>query len=105
VSSAVQDVIMTATTFPPSPPNSPPPILLHGMQRIHKFNRRVPDDVMIQMALYRVEGKAIDVVLSANIPLRTADGRGMEPAEVERIKTAFVTAAQSFRIVDFGLFA
>ena len=93
-------------TIPSDPSSSvtPLPILLEGTQEVKKFNRQVADEVRILLALYRIDSKKVDIVFSANLPLKTETG-GMGPEELERTKSAFMAAAQSFRILDFGLFA
>lgn len=82
---------------------TPSPILLHGSQRIRKFNAITHDDVDIIIALFRVHtgGKSADLVVSANIP-RTAEGGaggGYATAASE-----FYALVSSLRIINYDLF-
>lgn len=86
-----------------SPTATPAPILLEGTQEIKKFNRPTADEVQILLALYRVEGKNVDVVFSVNIPVKS-EGGGTGLQERNVAKDAFLAAARSFHIHDFGLF-
>lgn len=71
-----------------------------------KFNHTTPDDVRILLALYRVESKNVDLVMSMNVPVKAAgDGAMPDPASSERVQKDFEAAAASLTIVDFGLFA
>lgn len=80
---------------------TPVPILLEGVQMVSKFNRTELDRVRILMALYRIEEKKIDLVVSFNIPGLAVDE--MAPID-QNVIADFQTLAQSLRIVDFGLF-
>lgn len=76
------------------------------MQLVPKFNRPTPDHVTIFLALFRVEGKGSDVVLSVNIPTASQNPEvtvSDEP-EFEAVHKAFRRAAETLKIVDFGLF-
>ncbi|KLO07989.1 Mog1p/PsbP-like protein [Schizopora paradoxa] len=84
--------------------STPSPIFLHGQQTVKKFNRTVPDEVQIMLALYRIEGKSVDLVFTANLPVATEAGDGMSEDQLKEAKDAFITAAHSLRIDDFGLF-
>ncbi|EJU05527.1 Mog1p/PsbP-like protein [Dacryopinax primogenitus] len=92
---------------PPCPPNQPVPTLLTGRQFVRKFNRPEPDEVRIVLALFRIPAKNADVVMSMNFPVKL-EATGPVP-DVERKwefwRIVFMTAVQSFQIVDFGLFA
>ena len=85
--------------------NTPPAIALKGVQLVPKFNSTIADRVRIMMAVFRVESKAIDVVVTFNIPVVSADGGAIGNEDVERFETDFDTFVRSFRIIDFGLFA
>lgn len=85
--------------------NTPSPVVVVGTQQIKKFNRPTPDDVRIFLALYRVESKNVDLVLSMNIPLRTSDGQSVPESDQTAARQVFDTAVRSLRIIDFGLFA
>ncbi|KAF8559514.1 Mog1p/PsbP-like protein [Imleria badia] len=83
---------------------TPSPIILHGSQRIHKFNAIAADDVDIVIALFRVNsgGKSADLVVSANIP-RSSDGSvGKERAAA--IASEFNSLISSLRIINYDLF-
>ncbi|TFY68903.1 hypothetical protein EVG20_g3375 [Dentipellis fragilis] len=84
---------------------TPSPMVLKGTQNVPKFNRTNVDNVAILLAVYRVEGKRVDVVLSMNIPLLADDHGEAKPEQVETAKAAFDTAVRSLSIIDFGLFA
>ena len=58
----------------------------------------MPDDIRIYLAVYRVETKNVDIVLSMNVPVSAQ-------AEEEAYKAIFETAVRTLHIVDFGLFA
>ena len=85
--------------------STPPAIVLKGVQLIRKFNSTVPDKVRIMMAVFRVESKAIDVVVTFNIPIVSADGGAVGIEGVERSETDFDIFVRSFCISDFDLFA
>jgi hypothetical protein len=57
------------------------------------------------MALYRVETKNIDIIVTFNVPLISEDGGAVNAQELEEVKKHFDQFTRSFRIVDFGLFA
>ena len=84
---------------------TPRPILLEGSQKVAKFNRATPDDVQVFVALFRVESKKNDIVLTVNVPTTTGS-RSVDGTDVvETYKSAFLSAAGSLKIVDYGLFA
>lgn len=60
------------------------------------------DDVRIFLALYRVEEKGVDLVLTLNFPMNVGQGGTRTEEEAKR---AFYSIATSLRIVDFDLFA
>ena len=80
------------------------PIILEGEQLVPKFNRTVPDKVLILMALYRITDKNADIVLTANIPVARADGPPANIEDIQRAKRDFDIAARSLRIIDDALF-
>ena len=84
--------------------NTPPAIVLKGVQLVPKFNLTVADKVRIMMAVFRVESKAIDVVVTFNIPVVSVDGGAVGNEGVERSEMDFDIFVRSFRIIDFGLF-
>lgn len=85
--------------------DTPSAILLSGFQLIRKFNRPSPDEVQIFMALFRVEGHQIDIVVTFNVPTRAEDGGAVDPGGLTSTSEDFQTLARSLQIVDFGLFA
>ncbi|OCB84107.1 Mog1p/PsbP-like protein [Sanghuangporus baumii] len=102
--SEVLSVVVPDETSP-SATGTPSPILLDGSQRVAKFNRVTPDDIRILLAIYRFKSKGIDLVLSANLPVAKETGGGLNEADFNVAKEAFLTAAQTLKIIDFGLFA
>lgn len=56
------------------------------------------------MALFRVESKAIDLVVTFNTPVVSVDGGAVGNEGVERSETDFDIFVRSLRIHDFGLF-
>ena len=85
--------------------NTPSAIVLKGEQLVPKFNKRTPDQVKILMAVFRVEDKNIDVVVTFNIPVEAADGGAVAAEDVAKVESDFGALVKSFRIVDFSLFA
>jgi len=57
------------------------------------------------MAVFRVESKAVDVVVTFNIPIVSVDGGAVGNEGVAKSQTDFNTFVRSFRIIDFDLFA
>ena len=85
--------------------NSLEPITLEGEQMVPKFNKTTPDKVQVLLALFRIRDKKVDLVLSANIPIVTADGSPTNAEGVERARNEFGAAARTLQIVDYNLFA
>jgi len=56
------------------------------------------------MALYRVERKHVDLVLTMNIPIETSEGDSVGKEGISAAKSDFDTVATSLRIVDYRLF-
>jgi hypothetical protein len=83
---------------------TPSPIILHGTQRICKFNAITADDVDILVALFRVhsKGESADLVVSANIPRSSEGGVGQRLAA--DVASDFNKLVSSLRIVDYNLF-
>jgi hypothetical protein len=69
---------------------------------VPKYNSTVPDRVVILLALFRVESKDRDVVLTANLPVQDSTD---SPQQHNLYVAAFNRAVASFTIQDFGLFA
>jgi len=82
-----------------------PAIVLRGNQMVPKFNQTTPDKVQILMALFRIESKRIDLVVTFNIPLEAVDGGVVNSRDMGKVEADFDTFSRSLRIVDFGLFA
>ncbi len=84
---------------------TPSAIVLRGQQRVQKFNSTSLDDVRILLALYRVETKGVDLLLTLNFPMNVA-GEGGTRTEEQYVEACrdFGSIATSLRIVDFGLF-
>ncbi|EPQ26965.1 uncharacterized protein PFL1_05600 [Pseudozyma flocculosa PF-1] len=87
------------------PAPTPRPSLLVGTQVIKKFGKATePDDlVRIRLALWRLEGKSVDLVMSLNEPLPR--GTAAEAAPSADLDAAFEQAAASLKIRDWSLFA
>ncbi|KAI0078185.1 Mog1p/PsbP-like protein [Panus rudis PR-1116 ss-1] len=83
---------------------TPSHTLLTGRQLVTKFNKSEVDEVQIFMALYRIESKNTDLVLTMNVPLRSADGGAVGEEGLAAAQKDFEAAARSLRILDFGLF-
>ncbi|TDL27521.1 Mog1p/PsbP-like protein [Rickenella mellea] len=83
---------------------TPLPIILDGSQAVTKFNRTTADDVRILLALFRIENKNVDLVLSVNIPTVAEDGTAVPPSGIESTREVFMVAASSLRVLDFDLF-
>ncbi|KAI0303417.1 Mog1p/PsbP-like protein [Multifurca ochricompacta] len=84
---------------------TPSVTILRGRQGVKKFNRSSEDDVRIFLALYRVEEKGVDLVLSLNFPINLHDGviRGEE--QYMFADQVFRSIATSLHIINFDLFA
>jgi hypothetical protein len=78
--------------------------VLTGVQAVPKFNQSTPDQVQIFMALFRVDWKNADLVVTFNVPTLTADGDGMTQEESDAAHSDFNTFVQDLAIVDDGLF-
>jgi hypothetical protein len=72
---------------------------------VRKFNSKTPDRVCILVALYRVEAKGVDLVLTANIPTSVAEDSQPEDTVLQTSQPKFDVAAESLKILDFSLFA
>lgn len=64
----------------------------------------------IYLALWRLEGKGVDLVLSVNEPLGDAAGvgarqEGAQGQEQGKVQKVFEKAASSLKVMDWGLFA
>ncbi|RPD79852.1 Mog1p/PsbP-like protein [Lentinus tigrinus ALCF2SS1-7] len=84
---------------------TPDPVVLYGTQTVQKFNSQSADEVRILLALYRVLDRNIDLVMTMNVPMASADGGAVSEEDWNEAKAAFEIAAKSLRILDYGLFA
>ncbi|KAI0340604.1 Mog1p/PsbP-like protein [Trametopsis cervina] len=84
---------------------TPPPVVLHGIQAVPKFNSTTSDEVFIHLALYRIASKNVDLVMTMNIPVRTSDDGAVNEEHRATAEHEFDAAVSSLNIVDFGLFA
>ena len=84
---------------------TPSVIILLGQQGVKKFNKSSVDDVRIFLAIYRVEEKGVDLVLSLNYPMNVGEGGVRTEEQYITTKQVFHSIASSLRIVDFDLFA
>jgi hypothetical protein len=96
------------------PAVTPKPLVLSGLQSIHKFSHNasgaprpghendVPDQVWIGMALWRCwrGSKKADLVLSVNVNLSAVGGDD----EKRAVEIWFSQTAEQLRIEDWGLF-
>jgi hypothetical protein len=83
-----------------SPPHTPKPILLEGIQRVAKFNKTELDTVKIYLALYRLSEIPHDIVFTLNMPMTEST----DDLIMQRIKDMFRNIASSLIIEDFALF-
>ncbi|KAF8061511.1 hypothetical protein FPV67DRAFT_1509236 [Lyophyllum atratum] len=84
---------------------TPSAIVLYGVQEVPKFNRPAADEVHIFMALYRVQEKSIDLVVTFNVPTRSEDGGAVSQEGLAAARRDFDTFVGSLQIVNFSLFA
>jgi hypothetical protein len=84
---------------------TPSPILLTGTQQVPKFTHKNPDEVRIFMALYRVESKGIDIVVTWNVPIKAEHDGAVGEEGCRAARADFNALVTSLKIVDFGLFA
>jgi len=103
--SALHSEVLSTNILCETQKDTPAPIMLEGFQTVAKFNRQTPDRVTILMALYRIESKDTDLVVTFNVPLQSEDGGAVDEAGLVQIKQEFETFARSLGIVDYGLFA
>lgn len=85
--------------------DTPSPVILTGTQHIQKFNRQSVDRVAVFMAIYRIETKRIDLVLTMNVPVEASDEDAVGEQGISAAQADFNAAATSLRIIDYGLFA
>ncbi|KAG5645007.1 hypothetical protein DXG03_007284 [Asterophora parasitica] len=83
---------------------TPSAIVLVGVQNVPKFNHSTPDEVLILLALYRLEQKNVDLVVTFNIPTASSDGGAVSREGAEVARSQFDALVRSLHIVDFGLF-
>jgi len=85
--------------------DTPSPIILSGTQIVRKFNRQSADEIRVFMAIYRIESKRIDLVLTMNVPVGASEGDAVDELGIEAAKADFDVAATSLHIIDYSLFA
>ncbi|KAF5365680.1 hypothetical protein D9758_003149 [Tetrapyrgos nigripes] len=103
--SAASSQVFAVTTLPNDRGDATPSaVLLSGVQFVTKFNRTTPDQVRILMALYRVEDKGIDLVVTFNIPVSSQDGGAVDLHGFDVAQQQFNAFVRSLKIVDFSLF-
>lgn len=83
---------------------TPDPVILCGTQSIQKFNSKTTDEVRILLALFRVKEKDIDLVMTMNVPMTSANGGAVSESGWSQAKDVFDVATKSLCIVDYGLF-
>ncbi|SCV66964.1 BQ2448_5610 [Microbotryum intermedium] len=86
------------------------PITLKGTQTISKFNKPTSqaDEVVIFLALWRIEDKRSDLVLTVNWPKVVYDDEGKAKDQkdgVGKAQKVFEDAVRDLKVVDWGLFA
>lgn len=104
---SAQSAIVNAVAVIPNTrgDNTPPAIILSGVQLVPKFKLTTPDQVRVLMALFRVEDKRVDLVVTFNIPMNSQDDDGAVDEEGwNDMQIHFHAFVKSLRIVDFGLF-
>jgi hypothetical protein len=80
------------------------PILANGMQKVRKFNAVEEDIVFILMAIFRLESRGVDLVLTENVPL-SRDSSSLNEERIETTRKTFCEIAQSLSILNYDLFA
>lgn len=103
--SAKSQIILHTVATTQRQGDTPAPIILRGTQSVPKFNAAEPDEVQILLALYRVDNKNVDFVMTMNVPTKTSDSGAVTPAGLAEATQVFETAAPSVKIIDYGLFA
>ena len=83
---------------------TPSASVLIGSQAVPKFNLSTPDQVQILMALFRVDWKNVDLVVTFNVPILTSDGDRMTQKEVADARADFDAFVRDLEIIDYGLF-
>ncbi|RDB24298.1 Ran guanine nucleotide release factor [Hypsizygus marmoreus] len=104
--SAVSATVDAVTVIPNDRgDDTPSAIVLFGVQGVPKFNRTTPDEVHIFMALFRVEHKRADLVVTFNVPTVSQDGGMVGKEGLDAAQANFESLVRSLRIVDHRLFA
>jgi len=98
------------TSQGPSPPAQPACYSLIGTQTVPKFNKRAQqaDTVRILVAVWRVDAKNSDIVLSVNVPVVTgsdSNARGVGQPGMEWAQEVWEQAKSTLKIEDWDLFA
>ncbi|KAG8853494.1 hypothetical protein FRB96_008096 [Tulasnella sp. 330] len=110
LSSTVEEAQKPSGTVSASPPAQPACISLVGTQIVSKFNKPAEqaDQVKIFLAVWRVDAKNIDVVMSINVPVVTGadeNQKGVGQKGVDWARVAWEKAKTTLKIEDFELFA
>jgi len=100
ISSSVESI---AKKWNDTKDETPSPTVLKGTQLVCKFNSTESHKICILLAVFRVESKKVDLVLSMNIPPDIAED-GASHAQYQRAQGDFEIAVKSLQINDFGLF-
>ncbi|KAJ7109160.1 hypothetical protein C8R44DRAFT_801796 [Mycena epipterygia] len=103
---SAQSTVVNAVAITPNTrgDNTPPAITLSGVQLVPKFNLTTPDQVRVLMALFRVEDKRVDLVVTFNIPMNSQDDGAVDEEGWSDMQIHFHAFVNSLRIVNFGLF-
>ncbi|KAK7023718.1 hypothetical protein R3P38DRAFT_2953882 [Favolaschia claudopus] len=83
---------------------TPPALTLSGVQSVAKFNQKAQDQVRILMALFRVEDKRVDLVVTFNVPMVSQDDGAVHVEAWNTVQNHFDAFVKSLCVVDFGLF-
>jgi len=81
------------------------PIIAGGTQRICKFNETQEDEVLILLSIHRLPIRAVDLVITENIPLSRETSSQLSSEAIQDIKKTFREIARSMFIADHNLFA
>ncbi|KAJ7752074.1 hypothetical protein B0H16DRAFT_1547312 [Mycena metata] len=101
ISSAVDAVGVIPNTRGDKTPKA---ITLTGVQSVAKFNKVDEDQVRVLMALFRVEDKRVDLVVTFNVPVQSQDQGAVDQEGWNTMQNHFDAFVRSLCIVDFGLF-
>jgi hypothetical protein len=80
-------------------------IIASGTQRVRKFNKSKEDEVLVLLAVQRVESRRVDLVLTENVPLSQDGSTSLSTDVINDIKQTFCETAKSLVITNYDLFA